>query len=155
MADRASSGLLEGLRIGPLGIPVRVTTEDPEGLGDRASLFGDTVYVPSGDPNSVPHETLHANIRRLEMLLPGGVPAEGLLSRASEAAYGDRSQYMNPFERVAYGYQEGVTGQPDAAYREAVAANKPAGLSLRGILNLLGRGAEAGGRALGRAQRPK
>lgn len=155
MAGKGAA-LLEGLQRGPLGLPVRVTTADPEGMGDRASLLGDTVYVPSGDPASVPHETMHANLRRLEGAVPGGMLAEGLFSRAAESAYGNQSQYLNPFERVAYGYQEGVTGEPDVAYQKAVASPHEGGvMSLRAIMNLLGKGAEVGGRTLGKIQRPR
>jgi len=146
----------EGLQLGPLGIPLRVTSQDPEGLGDRSSLFGDTVYVPSKDAASVPHEALHANIRRLAMLAPGGMLAEGLLSRGSEAVHGNQTQYLNPFERVAYGYQEGYTGQPDAGYQAAVAARPYQGVASPGaIMDILGKIAEVGGRTLGKIQRPR
>lgn len=146
--------LREGLRLGPLGIPVRVQTADPEGMGDRSSLDGSTVFVPSGDPASVPHETLHANLRQVENVVPGGTLAEILASKASEAAYGDQSQYLNPFERIAYAFQEGKTGAPDAGYQAALEADKkkPGGV-LRALLGMGGKAADVAGRTLGRIQR--
>lgn len=143
----------EGLQLGPLGIPLTVTSQDPTGEGDRSSLFGDTVYVPSKDAASVPHEAMHANLRRVEWVVPGSVLAEGLLSRLAESAYGDKSQYLNPFERVAYGYQEGYTGQPDKQYQKAV-ADRPSGL-IATPGNAVGSIADTLGRLLGKMQRPK
>lgn len=144
--------LIEGLQLGPLGIPVRVQTADPSGMGDRASLDGSTVFVPSGDPASVPHERMHANLRQIENVIPGGVLAEALASRASEAVYGDQTQYLNPFERVAYAYQEGLTGAPDEGYQKALKSKSKSGM-LRRILDLGGAGADFAGRSLGRLQR--
>lgn len=140
---------------GPLGLPVVHSYEDPQGYGDRA--VPGVAFTPSGQAASVPHELSHAELQALEALIPGGLPLEALISKLSEHAYGDATQYQNPLERYAYGYQEAKTGQSDTGFQnsstpEAV-AKTPRGntaMIVRNILDLLGSGTESAGRALGR-----
>ena len=74
-------------------------------------------------------------------------------AKSLPGTYGNQSQYLNPFERLAYGYQEGATGQPDEGYQRALAASKPVGGVLRRILNIGGAGADLAGRTLGKLRR--
>lgn len=141
----------------PFGTMAEVTAEDPTGEGDRVSLSGNKIIIPSKDPASLPHEAMHAGLRHMEMAAGGplGPLAEGLISAGAEKIYGNQSQYLNPFERIAYGYQEGVTGQPDQNYQDAVKANPYsfAPGSPRTYANLVGKLAEVFGRGLGKVQR--
>lgn len=139
----------------PFGFSAPISEADVGGLGDMS--IGGAAFVPSRDPASRPHELAHAGVQQIENMIPGGTLIEALLSRLSDRAYGSQSAYRNPLERFSYGYQEATTGVPDVGFAEsgspeAVASTPRDKLSmtLRNLLDLVGSGAEAGGRYLGR-----
>jgi len=143
----------------PFGTPALVTNDDPQGRG--AETRGNMITIPDekSDPASLPHELMHAGVSTASNLIPGGVVVELLLKKLSEYGYGDRAIYQDPGERIAYGYQEAATGQPDVGFQDSLSpesvASYPSGKSnmlVRNLLDILGSGTEKFGRWKGKQQ---